>query len=114
MARKNIFEILSGSSFNLKDEITRLVKLLSEEALEDNTFAYTIEDFVDEYEFSNREHRSRCTCIDDMKSRLGIGIMHPVLCTMDQHLIFLEYIGKQISDRDTLKTIMKFAQTSCC
>ena len=95
MARKNIFEILNGSELDLEYEVRKLFSLLQEECI-DYLGSYTVEAFVDEYEFAKWPHRCRCRDTDEMKLRLNIRNLKQILSSNFNTLNYLEYIGNML------------------
>ncbi len=92
MSRKNIFEILKNE-INIDYEIYKIQSLCEEDAIEDEHYSYTLEDFINEYCLAKWKHRNRCIDCDDMRERLKITKFHIKNKLKDnQILIYLEYI----------------------
>lgn len=94
--RKNIFEIMQ-EKYNFTEEINKLSRLLDESMIKYDQLEFTLEEFVDEYEFDNWKNSYHYIDCKELKQAIGINkiiadisIGNSIL--IEEVLLFLEYI----------------------
>ena len=99
--RKNIFEIMQ-EKYNYAEEIKKLSRLLHESMIKYDQEEFTLEEFVDEYEFDNWKNSYHYIDCEELKQAIGINkiiayISRGNSISIKQVLLFLEYILNIIS-----------------
>lgn len=96
MMRRNIFELMQ-EKYNYSEEIKKLSVLLEEFMINCNQSKFTLEEFVDEYEFDNWKNSYHFIDCEELKDSIGINKIITYASrgkslSIEEILLFLEYV----------------------
>lgn len=108
MTRRNIFELMQ-EKYDYNEEILKISKLLDEDMIIYDWTSFTLEEFVDEYEFDNWKNSYHYINCEELKNALGINnkinlCLRGDSISIEDILVFVEYVLNIISicDKSTL------------